>query len=422
MEYYYRYTEEIIKNKLKSSGAILLSGPKFCGKTTTCTRFSKSSIRLNTKNVINTIKMNPKGALVGECPRLIDEWQMVPDIFNQVKNDLDINYISGKYILTGSSTPADKTEIYHTGAGRITNIKMKPMSLFESRESKGIISLKDIYEGKNIDIFDLNEEWQLHNTAFVLCRGGWPLSVISDSEVALDITKNYYGNLFNFNETGEINFRNKKREIFNMIVKSYARNISTEASIKTMIDDVKQSEERTMDVKTFNDYKEALEDLFIIEDLESFSPNLRSKTSIRQTPTRHFVDTSIATTALSITPDDLLNDLKTFGLFFEDFAIRDLKIYSELLGAKVMHYRDNAGLECDAIIKFPDSKFAAVEIKLGGDNLINSGIKSLNLFEKKMGNLSDLPPLSFKMIITATGSYQKIDNNIYIVPINMLKA
>ena len=312
--YYERLIESEIKRKMMSSGAVLVAGPKFCGKTTTCMLFQKSFVKLNTKQAITMARMNPKGALNGDKPRLIDEWQKAPDIWNQVRDDLDTAYEFGKYILTGSSTPADKTEIHHSGAGRITPITMRPMSLWESKESNGQVSLSHLFDNTEDFPWELNEEWTIDDVAHVVCRGGWPISVLAQREIAVEITKNYYNGLFVFEDCENERFRNKDPEVLKMIVRSYARHISTEAAKTTIIKDVRQSNERTMDPKTFDDYMEALRDLYILEDMQAWNPNIRSKTSIRSTPTRHFVDTSIACRALNISPEDLKNDLESFGL------------------------------------------------------------------------------------------------------------
>ena len=420
--YLNRYIESSIKRKLRTSGAVLIAGPKFCGKTTTGSLFAKSIYRINTKSIIENTKLNPKLALIGETPHMIDEWQKVPDTWNYVKEDLDIEYVFGKYILTGSSTPADKTEIQHSGAGRIVPLKMYPMSLFESKESKGLVSLSELFKDKKTDIVDPNKSFSLEDVAFLICRGGWPLSLSDNKEDALEITQNYYSGLFYFEDNDNETFRNKNPEIFKMILKSYARNISTEATIQTIKKDIEQKDGRSMDEKTFNEYLKALKDLYIIEDLEAWNPAIRSKTSIVATPTRHFVDTSIACQALGIYPNDLINDFDSFGLFFEDFAIRDLRIYAELMNGTIRHYRDNAGLECDAIIHLPNGRWAAIEIKLGGNDLIEYGAKKLKLLKNKIKEKSDLDEPEFMMILTAFGNLYTRSDGIIVVPINCLKA
>ena len=419
--YYNRLIEKAIELKLASSGAVLVAGPKFCGKTTTSMLYQKSFVKLNTKQAIAMARLNPKAVLNGEYPRLIDEWQKAPDIWNQIKDDLDFNYEFGKYILTGSSTPADKTEVHHSGVGRITPVKMRPMSLWESKESKGTVSLQDLFNGGSNFPWDMNTDFTLQDIAHLTCRGGWPISVLASKDISIEITKNYWNGLFVFEDCENERFRNKKPEVLKMIVRSHARHISSQAAISTIIADVRQSNERAMDSKTFDEYMEALKDLYIIEDMPAWNPNIRSKTSIRSTPTRHFTDTSIACRALGIMPEDLLNDLDSFGLFFEDMAVRDLRIYAETLGGEVLHYRDNAGLECDAIVHLEDGRWGAVEIKLGGDELIETGANSLKLLKAKIEGKSDETPPAFLMVLTAVGGAYMRKDGIFVAPINLLK-
>lgn len=419
--YYKRLIETEIERKLATSGAIVVAGPKFCGKTTTCMLYHKSYIKLNTKQVISLAKLNPKAVLEGENPRLIDEWQTVPDIWNQVKDNLDSKYEFGKFILTGSSTPVDKSEVYHSGAGRITPVKMRPMSLYESGESKGTISLASLFDGGESFSTDLNDGFTIDDVAFLMCRGGWPISVLSDDKIAIEITKNYYNSLFLFENGENERFRGKKPEVMRMILRSYARHVSTNASASAIIEDVKQNNERTMDPKTFEDYMEALRDLYIIEDIQAWSPAIRSKTSIRTSPTRHFVDTSIACSALSIGPEELKRDLESFGLFFEDFAVRDLSVYVSSIRGEIRHYRDNAGLECDAVIHLEDGRWGAVEIKLGGERLVEDGANSLKKLRAKIEEKSDYNSPSFLLVLTAVGPAYRRDDGIYVAPINLLK-
>lgn len=419
--YYKRLIEKDIELKLRTSGAVVVAGPKFCGKTTTCMLYQKSFVKLNTKQTITMARMNPKWALEGEKPRLIDEWQKAPDLWNQIKVDLDFDYQFGKFILTGSSTPADKTEVHHSGAGRIAPVKMRPMSLWESQESKGTVSLIELFDEKSDYPWDLNSEISLEDIAFLICRGGWPISVRAPKDIAVEITKNYYNGLFVFEDCEKERFRNKKPEVLKMILKSYARHISTEAAISTIIADVRQSNERTMDPKTFDDYMEALKDLYVIEDLPAWNPNIRSKTIIRSTPTRHFIDTSIACRALGVSPNDLMNDLESFGLFFEDFAVRDLSIYANAIGGTVTHYRDNTGLDCDAVVHLEDGRWGAIEIKLGGDELIEHGAQSLKNLRDKITSISEERAPSFLMVLTAVGGAYRREDGVYVAPINLLK-
>ena len=407
---------------MRTSGAVVVAGPKFCGKTTTCMLYQKSFVKLNTQQAISMARMNPKAVLNGEKPRLIDEWQKAPDVWNQVKDDLDFNYEFGKYILTGSSTPADKTTVHHSGVGRIASIKMRPMSLWESQESKGSVSLSALFDGKEDEFpWDMNQDFSLEDVASLLCRGGWPISVRAPRDIALEVTKNYWNGLFIFEDCENERFRNKKPEVLRMIVRSYARHISTEAAASTIIADVRQSNERTMDAKTFADYMEALNDLYILEDMRAWNPNIRSKTSIRSTPTRHFVDTSIACRALGVSPKDLMGDLESFGLFFEDMAVRDLRIYTESLGGEVLHYRDNAGLECDAVLHLDDGRWGAVEIKLGGDDNIEAGASTLKQLKSKIEEKSDENAPSFLLVLTAVGGAYRREDGVFVAPINLLK-
>ena len=413
-----RYIESQIERLLKSSSAVLVAGPKFCGKTTTCLRMSKSNVRLATRRNIELARMEPHNTLLGEQPRLIDEWQTVPELWDEVRAWADENPGFGQFILTGSSTPADKSQIHHSGAGRIVTLPMRPMSLFESGDSTGSVSLAELFSSDAPNVYDTNEKHSLKDMAFYTCRGGWPLSILDDREVALNVTANYYNGLFNFDTSENEKFRNKKSEVLRMILRSYARNISTEAAYKTIIQDIIESNNRTMDTKTFDDYWDALKDLFIISDIEAWNPNLRSKAVVRTTPTRHFVDTSIACQALDISPDDLMADLKSFGLFFEDLAVRDLSIYASLLGGTVKHYRDSRGLECDAVVHIGKGKWGAIEIKLGGDKLVEEGVANLI----KLKNDVNDPNMAFMAIVTATGPAYRRKDGICVIPLNCLRA
>jgi predicted AAA+ superfamily ATPase len=412
-----RSVEKKLEKKIASSSVVVVVGPKFCGKTTTALRYAKSSTRLNTSTAIQIASMNPSAVIAGEKLRVIDEWQTVPELWDELREYVDNNPGFGQFLLTGSSTPEDKSKIFHSGAGRIVKLMMRSMSLYESNESKGIVSLGELFNN-DITIYDLNKEQTLENIAYLICRGGWPMAVTAPNEVALEVTKNYYSGLFNFEYSDNEKFRNKKPDVMKMVLRSYARNISTEASIQTIRNDVIEKNNRTMDTKTIDDYISALEDLFIIEDIDAWCPKLRSKTTVRSTPTRHFVDTSIATAALGISPADLLNDLESLGLFFEDMAVRDLKIYSDLIDGEVKHYRDSSGLECDAVIHLENGKWGAIEIKLGGEELIEDGAKNLL---KLQSNVVGTKP-KFLMVLTAVGSAYRREDGVYVVPLNCLKG
>ncbi len=417
--YLSRYIESTISKKMKSSGVVLVEGPKFCGKTTTSALFAKSEIRLNTKAAIQIARIEPRNVLIGERPRLIDEWQTVPDLWNQAKAWIDENPGFGQFIFTGSSTPADTTDIFHSGAGRISRVMMRPMSLFESGDSSGAVSLSSLFDNKETEVFDMNEGYQLSDTAFLLCRGGWPLSIQPERDIALEVTSNYFESLFNLGNSENPKFSNKNPELLKIVMKAYARHVSTQTSTAKILTDIEARNSRTISNKTFDEYADILTDLFIIEDMEAWNPNLRSKTVIRSTPTHHFVDSSIAAQALGASPADLMNDLNTFGLLFEDMAVRDLRVYAQTMNGSVLHYRDSRGLECDAIVHLKDGRWAPIEIKLGGDNLIEEGARNLIRLQS---DIDEKKQPSFMMILTATGPAYKRKDGIYVVPINCLKA
>ncbi|MBQ7995053.1 MAG: ATP-binding protein [Bacilli bacterium] len=423
-DYIPRLAESSLKRKLKSSGCVIVSGPKFCGKSTLCEQFAKSVTTLKTSNDIELANADPASALVGENPHLVDEWQKAPEIWNLIKDDLDKDYQFGKYILTGSTTPVDPKMIQNSAAGRITPLLLRPFSLFESKESTGAISLLGLFDKnyKFTSTYGQHNPISLTDIAHIVCRGGWPIAVKADKEAALDVTENYYNGLFTVeDESDEFAefLKNKNIELLKMILKSFARNISTEAKNTSMIDDILESGERsTLDDDTFLSYKKTLEDLFIIYDMPAWNLNLRTSVAVRSASTHHFIDTSIATAALGIKPADLLNDLNSFGFFFEDMAVRDLSIYAESFNGELKHYRDSKGLEVDAILKLTNGEYGAIEIKIASDKNIKDGISSLNKFEKKMKE-NGLKTPAFKMILTSHGSSKKV-GDIYIVPISML--
>lgn len=424
-DYIPRLAEKTLITKLHSSGCVVVSGPKFCGKSTLCSRFSNSSTMLKTTNDIELARIDPLSTLQGKIPHLIDEWQKASEIWNYIKNDLDDDYQFGKYILTGSTTPVDCKNIQHSGAGRITNMVLKPFSLFESKESCGLISLGEMFNNQKSfqTLYEKDNKVSLNDIAFSICRGGWPISLMAEKEFAINVTKNYYDSLFVVeNESDEFAafLKNIDIELLQLVMKSFARNISTDAKNISMIKDILNSGIRnSLDEATFNKYKKILKDLFIIFDMPARNFKLRSSVSVRTTPVHHFIDTSMATSCLGIKPNDLLNDLNSFGLFFEDFVIRDLSIYADSIDATLSHYRDSSGQEVDAIIDLPNSSYAAIEIKINSEKNILQGIKSLKSFEQKMLNSQNPLPV-FKMIITTHGGCYKKDD-VYIVPISVLR-
>ena len=425
--YVRRLAEKTLEVKLNSSGCVVVSGPKFCGKSTMCEKFAKSVTFLNTANAIELALTDPRSALFGENPHLIDEWQKAPDIWNEIKNDLDRDYEFGKYILTGSTTPADSSRIQHSGAGRITRMLLKPFTLYESGESTGIVSLSRLFQsdGKDFPVrYASDNKVSLRDIAFLICRGGWPIAVKAKKEYSINVTKNYFEGLFVVeNESDEFAsfLKNKNIELLQMILRSFARNISTQAKKAVMIKDIIASGVRgSLDEDTFSSYEKILKDLFIIYDMPAWNLNLRTTVSVRTAPTRHFIDTSVATAALKINPADLLNDIRSFGYFFEDFAVRDLSVYAESIGGELKHYRDSSGQEADAIIETENGDYCAVEIKIASDKNVAEGISSLNAFERKMKS-NCLKPPKFKMLLTSHGACYKTEDGIYVVPISCLK-
>lgn len=427
VDYVPRLAEKELDWKLHTSGAVLVTGPKFCGKSTLCDHFAKSSYVLNTDAQIALAEADPKLILVGNKPHLIDEWQKVPDIWNQIKADLDKKYEFGKYILTGSTTPLEPGKIKHSGTGRFSKLELRTFSLFEAKNSIGSVSLSSLFDKPIIGYEEMansmKDSTSLKDILFYMCRGGWPIAVKSEKEYAIGITRNYYEGLFTVKDEDDdyaAFLRKKNIDLLKLILKEYARNISSEAKKIKMIDDILSSGERkSLNEITFDSYVKILKNLFIVFDLPAWNLNLRSSVAVRTAPIRHFYDTSIALAALNIEANDLLNDLNSLGLFFEDFAIHDLFVYSSSLNASLKHYRDSNDMEVDAIIELPDGRYGAVEIKIASERNIENGIMTLNAFEKAMERNSIRKP-SFKMVLTSHGRcYTK--NGVNIVPITCLK-
>ena len=421
-----RLAEKTLVTKLNSSGCVLVTGPKFCGKSTMCEEFARSVTALKTTNAIELARLDPRSALLGENPHLVDEWQKAPEIWNVIKDDLDNDYQFGKYILTGSTTPVLPSKIQNSAAGRITTMMLKPFSLSESHESLGRVSLKGMFDPNySFDpVYENQNPVTIHDIAFYLCRGGWPIAIKAKKEYALAVTQNYFNGLFTIEEESDefAEFlKNKDPDLLNLVLKTLARNISTQAKNTSMISDIIASGERSkLDEGTFLSYKKTLENLFITFDMPAWNLNLRTSVAVRTAPTHHFVDTSIATSCLGIQPADLLADLKSFGFFFEDFAVRDLSVYAESIGAELRHYRDSSGQEVDAIVKLPNGEYGAVEIKIASESNLQEVFKSLKAFEDKVEK-SGLKKPAFKMILTSHGMCYKNEDGIHVVPINCLK-
>ncbi len=421
--YHQRIADSLLNFKLHSKGAVLIEGPKWCGKTTTALQIAKSSILMqdqdNLKDYLELAQIRPSALLQGETPHLIDEWQVAPQLFDAIRYEIDKRDEFGQFILTGSATPYDISKINHTGTGRISRMTMRTMSLFESGESNGTVSLKEIFDGNtevegtsNIDLSELS---------YLICRGGWPKVVdIKDQRIALQQAIDYYDGVIN-SDISRVDDIKRDPNRAARVLRSYARNIASQAKLSSITQDIKSNEEINFSDDTVSSYIKALKSIFVIEDSNSWNPNLRSKAAIRTTDTRYFLDPSIACAALGIGPQDLENDLNTFGLLFENLVVRDLRIYADAIDGKVYHYRDNLDLECDAVVQLRNGKYGLIEVKLGGEKLISEGIKSLNKLEEKLDTTKMKAP-AFKMVITGVGKFAyKNKDGILIVPIGSLK-
>lgn len=417
-----RIADKILEKKLKAKGAVLIQGAKWCGKTTTAEQIAKSILYMakpedKSQNLI-LADINPSTLLEGDIPRLIDEWQIAPKLWDAIRFEVDHRNEEGNFILTGSSVPADMSEVTHSGTGRFSWLTMRPMSLYESGESTGKISLKALFE-KN-DNISAHNALSLEDIAFLCCRGGWPRSTFMEKEIALEQAFDYYDAVVE-SDISRVDDINRNPERVKKLMRAYARNIGTQASNETIKNDMKENDTASLDVDTIFSYIEALKKIFVVEESLAWNPNLRSQTAIRTSNTRYFVDPSIATAALGIGPNDLINDLNTFGLVFETMCIRDLRVYAESIDGTVYHYRDANNLECDAVIHLRNGKYGLIEIKLGGDNLINEGAENLKSMYKKIDTKKMKNP-SFLMVLTATGKYAyKREDGVYIVPIGCLK-
>jgi len=418
-----RITDLILERRLQGKGAILIEGPKWCGKTTTAKQYAKSILDLGDSIILSNaqiaLQVNPKSLLLGDTPRLIDEWQTVPSLWDMVRSEVDRRQNVGQFILTGSSVPIEQEKIVHSGTGRIGRITMRPMSLWESGESNGSVSLNDLFEGKNIEV--QNNNLTLEDIAYLICRGGWPKATLLNKNIALDEAFDYYEAIYKTDIHRVDNVR-RNSERTRLLLRSYARNQGSSVSLNLLANDIKNNDNVSITYETVSDYINALKKLFVIEDMPAWNPNLRSKSAIQTSDTRYFVDPSIAVSALSIGPSDLINDLQTFGLFFKSMAVRDLRVYADALQGNIFHFRNAAGLECDAILHRRNGTYGLIEIKLGGANLIEKGAKTLLNLANKIDKDKMLMP-SFLMVLTAIGdySYQRPNDGVWVVPIGCLK-
>ena len=421
-EYKPRIADALLKRKLEGKGAVLVQGPKWCGKTTTAKQISRSVLNLGKTDILNealqTLQIRPTALLQGETPRLIDEWQSIPELWDMVRSEVDERSDLGQFILTGSSVPIDEGKKRHSGNGRYGWIDMRPMSLWESGESNGSVSLGDLFDGKAIEVQD--NPLGLEEIAFLICRGGWPLATFMSGDIALDQARDYFETIYKV-DIHRVDEVRRSSERARLLMRSYARNTGSATSFSKISADIKDNDNANISYETVSDYVDALKKLFVLEDMPAWNPNLRSKVAIQSSETRYFTDPSIAAAALSIGPQDLINDLRTFGLYFESIAVRDLRVYADALVGEVFHYRDSSGLECDAVLHLRDGRYALTEIKLGGaDNIEKAAFSLKELSNKIDSDKMKLP--SFLMVLTGIGQYafQRKDG-VWVVPIGCLK-
>ena len=420
-----RIADEMLRKKLRRIGAVLVQGPKWCGKTTTSEQVAKSIIYIadpsKQKAYLNMAELNASMLLTGETPRLIDEWQLAPKIWDAVRFEVDHRGEEGLFILTGSAVPPSMDEIHHTGTGRISRLTMRPMSLFESGESNGSVSLEWLFsqpENQPNGIANIS----INDLAFLICRGGWPNSTTKQNqEDALALAFDYLDAVAE-SDISRVDGVKRNPDKVKLFLRSYARHQGAQASIEIVKQDMNSLEDSSISENSIISYIDALKKIFVIEDMAAWNPNLRSKTAIRTSETRYFVDPSIATAALGLGPSDLLNDLNTMGLFFETLAVRDLRVYADALDGKVYHYRDKTGLECDAVLHLRNGHYGLIEIKLGGDKLIEEGVKTLTDLSKKI-DTTKMPNPSFLMVLTGIGDYAyRRADGVYVVPIGCLRV
>lgn len=420
--YYKRICDQLLADKLEAKGAVLVKGAKWCGKTTTAAHIARSAIYIEDpskkKQYLEMAEINPVALLQGEVPHLLDEWQLAPKLWDAVRFEVDRRDEFGQFILTGSAVPPDDSQISHTGTGRITSLLMRPMSLFESGDSNGSVSLRALFS-KEHDINGMSD-LSLDDIAYLICRGGWPKAIGRSKKVALAQAPDYYDAVVE-SDISRVDNVERNSERARRVLRAYSRSVSSEATITSILNDVKSDENDPFSENTLRSYILALKKIFVIEDTPAWNPNLRSKTAIRSSDTRYLVDPSIAAAALGIGPKDLINDLSTMGLMFENMCVRDIRIYAESIDGSVYHYRDKSGLECDAVIHLRNGRYGLIEIKLGGDKLIEEGaVNLLKLKDRIDGEKMNDP--SFLMVLCGVAPFAyKRNDGVMVVPIGCLR-
>lgn len=421
-----RIADKLLAEKLDAMGAVLIEGAKWCGKTTTAEQAAKSVLYLADTDTfrqnMEMIDLHPRVLLSGEAPMLIDEWQEAPKLWDAVRFEVDHRGKEGQFILTGSAAPGKEKleEIHHTGTGRFSWLKMRPMSLFESGESEGTVSLAELFGG-NTDFALKAPDHKLGDIAFMMCRGGWPGSLKKKSAAAAQLVATEYYQAVTHTDISKVDGVVKNPERVKRLMRSYARHQGSQASLATISGDISTNEVERLSENTISEYLVALKKIFVVEDALAWNPNLRSKTAIRSSDTRYFVDPSIAVAALEMGPDDLLGDLNTMGLLFETMAVRDLRCYADALSGTMYHYRDKSGLECDAVMHLRGGRYGLIEVKLGGSTGIEEGAATLKALAARIDTDKMKSP-SFLMVLTAVGqfAYTRKDG-VLVVPIGCLR-
>lgn len=418
-----RIADRLLARKMAGKGAVLIEGPKWCGKTTTAKQQAKSMLNLGDSNVLRQslqmMELSPITLLEGDTPRLIDEWQTIPPLWDTIRSEVDRRGDFSQFILTGSSVLPDAESTIHSGTGRFARIKMRPMSLLESGESTGSVSLTKLFEGEPLKP-QVNQKG-LEDIAYYTCRGGWPQATLLEGEIALDQALDYFDSVVE-RDIQRVDGVKRNADRARLLLRSYARHISQQVSYATIKADMLSNDSQTLDEDTVADYIKALKRLFVIEDLEAWNPNIRSKAAIRTSDTRHFVDPSIGTAALGLGPKDLMNDLESFGLFFEDLAVRDLRIFADVLDGRLYHYRDSSGLECDTVLHRRNGTYALIEIKLGGEKAIEEAADSMKQLAETIDH-TRMPQPAFLMVLTAVGPYAyRRPDGVFVVPITCLNS
>ena len=421
-QYHPRIADRILARKLEGKGAVLIEGPKWCGKTTTAEQIAASILYLDDpeteKQNLMMAGLNPKRLLAGQTPRLIDEWQLAPKLWDAIRFEVDHRSELGQFILTGSAVPADTNEVTHSGTGRFSWMTMRPMSLYESGDSSGEVRMRDLFTAP--EEIDGCSKIDLDRLAFLICRGGWPKAVDLREEIALDQAMDYYDAVVH----SDINRADgviKNPERVKRLMRSLARNQGQQVPNTLIAEDMSSGDGSSVDQETVASYIAALKKIFVVEDMPAWNPNLRSKTAIRSSDTRYFVDPSIAVAAIGAGPDDLIADLKTMGFLFEALCVRDLRVFSDTLNGQVYHYRDKSGLECDAVVHLRNGSYGLIEIKLGGDRLIEEGAQSLKALRDKIDTEKMKAP-AFLMVLTGLGDYAyRRPDGVYVVPLGCLR-